>query len=167
MLWQLQWYAPNDHSHPHHFTYMQHLFHIASVDVVLLLWPARVWHFDLGMGNHNLWIDWYWGHNTSLSNLVWESAARVVLYCWLLLRIPRLYMPSTFTILTHNIATMRALTLSSIPHKVLRTGLEGTTVESRVSAVGSPTPRGGWTWLQLIRICTLCLPSVQFQDGGR
>jgi hypothetical protein len=46
---------------------------------------------------------------------------------------------------------------------VLRMGLEGTMVESGVSAVGSPTLRGAGLGFS----CALCSPSVQFQDGGR
>jgi hypothetical protein len=50
---------------------------------------------------------------------------------------------------------------------LLRTGLEGMTVESGVFRCRKSDSKGGWTWLQLIRSCTLCLPSVQFQDRGR
>jgi hypothetical protein len=50
---------------------------------------------------------------------------------------------------------------------MLRMGLEGMTVESRVFHCRKSNSKGGRTWLQLIRSCALHSPSVQFQDGGR
>jgi hypothetical protein len=61
----------------------------------------------------------------------------------------------------------RAILIRVLAALLLRMGLEGMTVEFRVFCCGKSDSRGGWTWLQLIRSCTLRSPSVQFQDGGR